>query len=90
VSEAPDAFAAPWEAQAFALTVSLHERGAFTWPEWTAALAREIERAPHDEYYRQWLAALERLVAGKGLASAEELARCREAVRAAAAHTTHG
>jgi hypothetical protein len=25
-------FAEPWEAQAFALAVALHERGVFTWP----------------------------------------------------------
>jgi nitrile hydratase accessory protein len=89
VTEEP-AFAAPWEAQAFALAVSLHERGAFTWPEWAAALAQEIERAPHDEYYRQWLAALERLVADKRLASDAELGRYREAFGRAAARTPHG
>ena len=38
-------FSAPWEAQAFALAVDLHARGAFTWAEWTAALAREIASA---------------------------------------------
>ena len=27
-------FREPWEAQAFAMAVSLHERGLFTWPEW--------------------------------------------------------
>lgn len=26
-------FRAPWEAQAFAMAVKLHERGIFTWPE---------------------------------------------------------
>ena len=26
-------FREPWEAQAFAMTLSLHERGLFTWPE---------------------------------------------------------
>ena len=29
-------FAEPWQAQAFALTLSLHEQGLFTWPEWAA------------------------------------------------------
>ena len=33
-------FREPWEAQAFAMTLALHERGLFTWPEWAAALAR--------------------------------------------------
>jgi hypothetical protein len=27
-------FSAPWEAQAFAMVLALHERGLFTWPEW--------------------------------------------------------
>ena len=38
-------FAEPWEAQAFALAVRLHERGCFTWREWTDALAAEIGAA---------------------------------------------
>src|SRR3546814_6177937 len=61
-------FREPWEAQAFAMAVKLHETGAFTWPEWAAALAREIEAAQAagdpdtgENYYRHWLAALERL-----------------------------
>jgi nitrile hydratase accessory protein len=38
-------FSAPWQAQAFALALALHERGAFTWPEWAAALTAAIRRA---------------------------------------------
>ena len=38
-------FREPWEAQAFAMTLALHERGVFTWTEWAAALAAEIKRA---------------------------------------------
>ena len=38
-------FREPWEAQAFAMTLALHARGLFTWPEWAAALAAEIRRA---------------------------------------------
>ena len=40
-------FREPWEAQAFAMTLALHERGLFTWPEWADALAAQI-RAAHD------------------------------------------
>ena len=60
-------FRAPWEAQAFAMAVALHQRGLFTWPEWAAALAAEIKRAQAagdpdsgDTYYQHWLCALER------------------------------
>src|ERR1022692_3490089 len=62
-------FAEPWEAQAFALAVKLSEQGYFTWKEWSEALAAEIKAASDQSYYHNWLAALERLVAAKGLTS---------------------
>jgi nitrile hydratase accessory protein len=90
-------FRAPWEAQAFAIAVALHERGLFTWPEWAAALADEIKRAQAsgdpdlgDTYYGHWLAALERLVAEKGAADRPTLSRYRAAWGRAAARTSHG
>lgn len=90
-------FRAPWEAQAFAMAITLHRRGAFTWPEWTARLAAEIGAArargePDDgtRYYHHWLAALEALVADKGLVGAAELARRRDEWAAAARETRHG
>src|SRR3954465_13641806 len=74
-------FREPWEAQAFAMTLALHERGLFTWPQWAATLAEEIKRAQDagdpdtgETYYRHWLNALERLVAEKGLTDAAMLA----------------
>lgn len=90
-------FREPWEAHAFALAVSLHQRGLFSWPEWAAALAAQIRRAQAagdadlgDTYYRHWLAALETLVAAKGASSAAELARLRAAWDHAAHRTPHG
>ena len=38
-------FREPWEAQAFAMTLALHDSGLFTWPEWAATLGAEIKRA---------------------------------------------
>ena len=38
-------FAEPWQAQAFAMTVALHERGLFRWSEWAEALSRRGEEA---------------------------------------------
>ncbi len=32
-------FREPWEAQAFAMTLALHERKLFTWPEWAQTLS---------------------------------------------------
>jgi nitrile hydratase accessory protein len=90
-------FRAPWEAQAFAMAVSLHERGAFTWKEWAARLADEIAgaraRGEVDDgrrYYHHWLAALEKLVAEKQLVPADELARRKDDWDRAARATPHG
>src|ERR1044072_301877 len=87
----------PGEAQAFAMTLALHERGLFRWPEWAAALAVEIKHAQAagdpdtgETYYRHWLNALERLVAEKGVTDAATLARYQHAWDHAADRTPHG
>ena len=90
-------FRAPWEAQAFAMALTLHQRGLFTWVEWADALAREIVAAQAagdadlgDTYYSHWLSALENLVAAKGASSGEELTHYRRAWDHAADRTPHG
>ena len=90
-------FGAPWEAEAFALAVSLHERGLFTWTEWAATLGDEIKKAQAagdpdsgDTYYHHWLATLERIVAAKGVADAATLTRTKQAWSRACARTPHG
>lgn len=95
--EGAPVFREPWEAHAFAMAVRLHERGLFTWSQWASALAAEITGAREagdpdvgDTYYHHWLAALERLVADSGAASAAEQERTREAWRRAADRTPHG
>jgi nitrile hydratase accessory protein len=69
-------FSQPWEAQIFSITLMLHQRGLFTWPEWTHALGAEIASGRSrgdadlgDTYYRYWVAALERLLGRKGVIS---------------------
>ena len=90
-------FREPWEAQAFAMALALHARGVFTWPEWAASLAEEIKRAQAagdpdtgETYYRHWLANLERLIALKGVTTAHDLHRYRDAWDHAADRTPHG
>ena len=90
-------FAEPWEAHAFAMVLSLHEKGLFTWPEWAAALADEIKAAQAagdpdtgETYYRHWLATLETLVAAKGVATSALLTRYRDAWDRASDRTPHG
>lgn len=86
-------FAEPWQAQAFALTLKLHEGGAFTWPEWAEALSAELAGDPTDDgtrYYDHWVAALEGLVTGRNLAARDELMARKEAWKNAYLHTPHG
>src|SRR5881409_3952775 len=90
-------FREPWEAQAFAMALTLHRRGVFTWPEWAAALAAEIRRAQQagdpdtgETYYQHWLAALEALVAAKGITDCASLQRYHDAWDHAADRTPHG
>src|ERR1700759_3229494 len=85
-------FREPWEAQAFAMALALHERGVFTWNEWAETLGAQIKRAQAEgdpdtgeTYYRHWLATLETLVAAKGGAASEALVGYAGALEYAAA-----
>jgi nitrile hydratase accessory protein len=62
-------FNEPWEARAFAMVLALQQGGLFTWPQWAAALSRQIKIAQAagdadlgNTYYQHWLLALESLV----------------------------
>ena len=90
-------FRAPWEAQAFAMALALHERGVFTWSEWAETLGAQIKRAQAqgdpdtgETYYRHWLAALEKLIEQKGVATSDTMHRYRDAWDHAADRTPHG
>ena len=90
-------FREPWEAQAFAMTLTLYQRGLFTWEEWATALGSEIKRAQAagdpdsgETYYLHWLSALEKLVAEKGVTTTETLRRYRDAWDHACDRTPHG
>ena len=90
-------FGAPWQARAFAMTLTLHEQGLFTWNEWAQMLAQQIARAQEegdpdlgDTYYSHWLSALEALIARRGIAAVDTLDRARGAWAHAAERTPHG
>ncbi len=79
------------------MAVRLSEAGYFSWQEWTETIAAELKAAadagnPDDgtHYYHHWLAALEKLVTAKGLASVDELAARKRAWKEAYLHTPHG
>ena len=93
----PSTFEEPWQAELFALTVALSEGGLFGWPEWTERFGavlkahgagRELDGGA--DYFAAWLEALERLLADRGAASADEAARMRAAWEAAFLATPHG
>jgi nitrile hydratase accessory protein len=81
-------FAEPWQASAFAMTVALNERGAFTWTEWAQELGGELKSG--DDYYDCWLRALEKLLIAKGVASVAEIDETAGAWHRAAHATPHG
>lgn len=90
-------FKAPWEAEAFAMTLALYEKGVFTWPQWAKVLSSEIDRAQAngdpdlgDTYYLHWLAALERIVVEQGITNQQQLAELYEDWNSAALSTPHG
>lgn len=90
-------FAEPWQAQVFAMALSLHRRGLFTWKEWADRLADEILAAQSrgdpdlgDTYYDHWLATLETLVVERGVLSNSGLLSRRDAWDRAARATPHG
>ncbi|MBX2882842.1 MAG: nitrile hydratase accessory protein [Granulosicoccus sp.] len=90
-------FNAPWEAEAFAMAVTLHEKGVFSWKEWATELSAEIAKAQAegdpdlgDTYYLHWLSALEKLVVKKQIGDKRHLAHLYEAWDRAAKETPHG
>jgi nitrile hydratase accessory protein len=90
-------FTEPWQAEAFALTVRLHEAGCFSWPEWAAALAVVLREArgrgevdDGSRYYDHWLVALERLVTTKRMFSTSDLDQRKAAWAEAYRSTPHG
>ncbi|QRG08948.1 nitrile hydratase accessory protein [Xanthobacter dioxanivorans] len=101
VDEGEPAFFEPWQAKAFALTVSLNEAGFFAWSEWTEAFAAvlaatdapmaEARTAAYAEaYYRSWLDALEQLIGRHKVADAAELNFIAQTWKRAAEATRHG
>jgi len=64
-------FAAPWEGRAFAMALTLHDRGLFEWSAFQGQLIRAVARAEaaggEFSYYRCWLEALQTLLDTSGL-----------------------
>jgi nitrile hydratase accessory protein len=84
-------FSQPWQAQAFALAVSLNEQGIFTWSEWAQMFSKEIEiDGDPQSYYLNWMNALETLLNDKGIVVSEERIERNNAWDKASRATPHG
>lgn len=96
-AQPPHHFDQPWQARAFALTVTLHRAGLFDWSEWTEALGAAIaaggsanDADPETAYYECWLTALEGLLQARQIAAPGILGDLQQAWRRAAEATPHG
>jgi nitrile hydratase accessory protein len=90
-------FDEPWQAQAFACAIHLSQHGLFTWAEWSEVFGATIKQDParpgeshNDAYFRQWLAALEKIVEIKQATLQADIDLRQEAWREAYLHTPHG
>lgn len=92
----PKAFAEPWHAEVFALSVALNEAGAFSWPFWAQRFSKNLKSMPkpdqsqEDHYYLQWLVTLEQILQEAELASEPMVSHWVEAWRQAYLETPHG
>jgi nitrile hydratase accessory protein len=87
-------FAEPWQAEAFAMVLALHEQGLFGWDEWAQALSAELKRPgaldDGSDYYQCWVAALESLIAAKNVTNSTDIDHLAAAWQRAAHATPHG
>ena len=67
-------FKEPWQAQAFAMAVTLLEAGLFSWQEWSSELGASIQSQQKkgdpdygETYYHHWLETLEKILSRKNL-----------------------
>ena len=83
-------FEEPWQAEAFAIVVALHERGLFTWNQWADALSTHVKAPGGENDYAAWLAALESLLISLNVTATIEVDALTEAWQRAAHATPHG
>ena len=90
---AAPAFSTVWHAQLFALTTHLYDQGLFTWPQWTAALAKRIQAQrddSEDSYYQAWMAALTACLVDQDIIDTQQLQLIQDRWASAYLSTPHG
>jgi len=87
-------FPEPWAAEAFAMTVHLHEKGLFAWSEWAEQLSAELHKPGRaidgSDYFDCWVVALSSLLVSKGIADADTILALQRSWQRAAEATPHG
>jgi nitrile hydratase accessory protein len=90
-------FEHPWQAQVFSLIVCLHKAGRFSWKAWVDVFSAEIKAHPaqahesvNDAYYRQWVAATEKMLLSLQMAGEAEISCRTDEWRQAYLNTPHG
>jgi len=68
-------FDAPWQGRAFGLALALVQQLGLPWSAFQEHLIAEIAAHPDAAYYDCWVAALERLMIDRRIASADEIER---------------
>ncbi|MCR9135524.1 MAG: nitrile hydratase accessory protein [Alphaproteobacteria bacterium] len=90
----PKPFREPWEAQAFAMVVGLHEKGLFNWTEWAESLSRQLHQpgtaVDGSDYYECWVRALEDLLRERAVAADADIGELQKSWQRAAEATPHG
>jgi len=93
-AEGEPVFPEPWAAEAFAMTVHLHQRGLFTWSEWAETLSAELHQPGRaidgSDYFDCWVASLSQILATKGVTDGETILSLQQSWQRAAEATPHG
>ena len=90
-------FKEPWQAQAFAMAVTLSEAGLFSWQEWSSELSVSIQSRQKngdtddgETYYLHWLETLEKMLSRKNLIEQADLLQHITEWKEAYLKTPHG
>ena len=89
-------FSEPWQAELFAITVNLHEKGLFHWESWTTKLGISLQRGKNkskddlEHYFLNWLSALEETLLEKKVTELTKIMSIENAWRDAISKTPHG
>ena len=90
-------FKEPWQAQAFAMAVTLSEAGLFSWQEWSSELGASIQSWQKkgdpdngETYYLHWLETLEKMLSRKNLIEHADLLQRISEWKEAYLKTPHG